>query len=288
MKLSFSQRVKCDLCGIKIKKKCCRRSFLYGCMFASRVFTRECIELRADLPEVGRCLSELMRGVFSISCEAGAKLTVKILSELDIIFGDLGEDASSTLSRDVFVCENCRHAFLRGAFVECGTVNAPGRSYHLEFIAPKDGRAGQIAELLSEFGLTPGIVDRPATNATGIYFKGSESVEDVLHIIGAQKAAFELMNAKIVRELRGNANRCANCDTANISKTVNAAQSQLEAISRLLALGTDGVPPELLETAKVRIENPNATLAELAALHDPPLTKSGVKHRLDRIMKFVN
>lgn len=288
MKLSFSQHVKSDLCGIQIKKKCCRRSFLYGCMFASRVFSRDAIELRADSPEVNRCLRELMRSVFGINCEDGSKLTVKIPSELDIVFGELGEDAHVTLNKDIFSCEFCRQIFLRGVFVECGTVNAPGRSYHLEFIAPKGGRSEQIASLLAELGVTGGTVDRSATNATGIYFKGSESVEDVLQIIGAQKAAFELMNAKIMRELRGNANRCANCDTANISKTVDAAQSQIEAISRMLASGTDGVPPELLETAKMRIENPNATLAELAALHDPPLTKSGVKHRLDRIMKFVN
>lgn len=288
MKRSFSQRVKLDLCNITIKNNCCRRSFLYGYMFASRVFSREAIEMRADSPDTNRCLRALMDDVFGIVCEDGPKLAVKIPSELDRIFGELGENAHNTLNKDAFGCELCRQVFLRGAFVECGTVNAPGRSYHLEFIAPSDGRAEQIAELIAEFGMTPGIVDRPASNSTGVYFKGSEAVEDVLQIIGAQKAAFELMNAKILRELRGNANRCANCDAANISKTVDAAQSQIEAIGRMLASGAEDVPAELLETAKVRIENPNATLAELAALHDPPLTKSGVKHRLDRILKYAN
>lgn len=288
MKLSFSQQVKGDLCGIILKKKCCRRSFLYGCMFASKVFSREGIELRADSPEVNKSLRALFHSVFGISCEEGSRLSVTIPSELDAVFGELGDDAHITLNKSVFTCELCRQVFLRGAFVECGTVNAPGSAYHLEFVMPDEGRAGQLAQLISELGVVPGIVDRPAVNAAGVYFKGSESVEDLLHLIGAQKAAFELMNAKIVRELRNNANRYANCDAANISKTVNAAQNQIEAISKLLASGTEGVPPELLETAKVRVDNPNATLAELAALHDPPLTKSGVKHRLDRIMKYVN
>lgn len=288
MKLSFSQRVKKDLCGLMLKKKCCRRSFLYGCMFASRVFSHDAIELRADLPATGKSLRALMAGVFGIACEDGPRLSVTLPAELDVIFYELGDDAHIALNKAVFGCELCRQVFLRGAFVECGTVNAPGRSYHLEFVAPADGRAEQIAQLVADMGVAPGLIQRPAVNSTGVYFKGSEAVEDILNLIGAQRAAFKLMDAKIVRELRNNANRCANCDTANISKTIDAAQTQIEAISRMLASGPDGVPDDLLMTAKLRIENPDATLAELAALHDPPLTKSGVKHRLDRIIKFVD
>lgn len=297
MKLSFSQRVKSDLCALPLKKRCCRRSFLYGCMFASRVFTRERIELRGDIPEVGACLRSLLYSLFGISCEDGATLVISLPAELDAVYGELGFGAQESLNRDAFGCELCRQAFLRGAFVECGTVNAPGRACHLEFFAPGAsgagaaragaGRAAELAELLAELGVSPGITPRPHADSTGIYFKGGEAVEDVLNLIGAQRAAFALMDAKIVRELRNNANRCANCDTANITKTVDAAQTQIEAIVRVLASGAGSVPEELLATAELRIAHPDATLTELGALHDPPLTKSGVKHRLDRIFKYL-
>lgn len=287
MKLSFSQQVKNDLCALPHKKRCCRRSFLYGCMFAARTFTRERVELRADTPEIGAHLRALLSGVFGISCAEGARLIITLPSELDSIFGELGEGAHLALNRSAFGCELCRQAFLRGAFVECGTVNAPGRACHLEFSVPDDDRCTELVMLLSEPGLSPGITLRRRTSSAGIYFKGGEAVEDVLNLIGAQKAAFALMDAKIVRELRNNANRCTNCDAANIFKTVDAAQNQIEAISRVLASGSAEVAPELLETARLRTENPDATLSELAALHVPPLTKSGVKHRLDRILKHL-
>jgi conserved hypothetical protein len=284
MELSFSQQVKNDLCALPLKKKCCRRSFLYGCMFVSRCFSRDRIELRADTPEIGTCLRALLQGVFGINCEDSPKLVIALPAELDAVFGEFGEVDAAALRRDVFGCELCRQVFLRGAFIECGTVNAPGHACHLELALPDTERADSVSALLTELGLSPGITARPKVSAVGVYFKGGEAVEDMLNLIGAQRAAFALMDAKIVRELRNNANRCANCDTANITKTVEAAQSQLQAIERVLSSG-DSVSQELLETARLRAEYPDATLAELAALHNPPLTKSGVKHRLDRMVR---
>jgi DNA-binding protein WhiA len=255
-------------------------------MFAARPFTPEHVELRADTTAIGAHLRALLSDVFGIACAEGVRFTISLPSEIDTIFGELGEGAHLALNRGAFGCELCRQAFLRGAFVECGTVNAPGHACHLEFSVSDDGRCTELAMLLSELGQSPGITLRRRTSSAGIYFKGGEAVEDILNLIGAQKAAFALMDAKIVRELRNNANRCANCDAANIYKTVDAAQNQIEAISRVLASGSADIAPELLETARLRTENPDATLSELAALHIPPLTKSGVKPRLDRIQKL--
>ncbi len=254
-------------------------------MYVTRNFKRDNIEFGADTPPIASCLRALLSGVFGVSCAEDSKITISLPSDLDLVFNELGEGAAASLDCGVFVCEGCRQSFLRGAFIECGTVNAPGRACHFEFAVADEKTATELAALLNELGFSPGVTVR--SSFVGVYFKGSEAVEDILNLIGAQRAAFALMDAKIVRELRNEANRRVNCDTANISKTVDAAQNHIEAIERVLTSGAADLPPALLITARLRIDNPDATLAELAALHDPPLTKSGVKHRLDRLVKML-
>lgn len=120
-----------------------------------------------------------------------------------------------------------------------------------------------------------------------LYLKSSGEIEDFLALTGATRAAFDLMNAKIVREVRGNANRQMNCDMANISKSLAAAQQYTDAILEIFHRGYEiRLPEELRETARLRLENPQASMAELGHLHSPPISKSGVKHRLDKILQF--
>ena len=121
-----------------------------------------------------------------------------------------------------------------------------------------------------------------------IYFKQSEYIEDFLTAIGAPLSAMEVMNAKLEKDLRGSVNRRVNCDAANLDKVVEAAQTQLEAIRRLEQAGLlDGLPRKLQETARLRMEHPADTLAQLAQLCDPPVTKSALNHRLRKLVELA-
>ena len=122
-----------------------------------------------------------------------------------------------------------------------------------------------------------------------VYFKESESIEDCLYLMGASSAMFEMMNIKIVKDFRNRANRKANCETANINKMVNAAAVQIKAIEKIWNTKGREYLPENLETlAEIRYENSDLSLSELAEMCSPPLSRSGVNHRLKRIVDIAN
>ena len=122
-----------------------------------------------------------------------------------------------------------------------------------------------------------------------LYFKQSEAIEDFLTLIGAPVSAMAVMSAKIEKDWRNDANRKTNCDAANVDKAVAAAQEQLAALRRLEERGQfDTLPEKLRQTAELRRAHPEVTLQELAELHEPPLTKSAVNHRLRKLLALGN
>ena len=139
---------------------------------------------------------------------------------------------------------------------------------------------------LREVELSPKMTNRKGYNI--IYFKDSEEIEDCLYIMGAGKSMFDMMNVKIVKEIRNTANRKANCETANIEKTVAAASPQIAAIMKIeREKGLDSLSDPLREMAEIRMENPDSSLTELAEMFDPPISRSGVNHRLSRLVKIA-
>ena len=121
-----------------------------------------------------------------------------------------------------------------------------------------------------------------------VYFKQSEAIADFLTVMGAPLAAMELMNAKAEKDLRGGVNRRVNCDAANLDKAVDAAQEQLTAIRRLMErMDLSQLPPKLQEAARLRLDNPDLTLSELAALCQPPITKSSLNYRLKKLAELA-
>lgn len=195
--------------------------------------------------------------------------------------GEGGPDLDS-----LFKCGNCRPHFLRGVFIACGSVTNPERGYHLELSLPDEKTIAKIRAFLNEAGLPPKISVRKGAHI--LYYKESGVIEDFFAYIGATKAAFILMNSKIIRELRNNANRVANCETNNIEKTVNASQKHINAIRLLEKKGAlKLLPAELQETARLRMTYPQLSLSELGAMLNPPISKSGVNHRLAKIVAAV-
>lgn len=198
-----------------------------------------------------------------------------------------GNSLNDIIEIEKFKCEECIKYFLRSVFLTYGTITNPDKSYHLELIVSDDGIADSLQELLTQYSIEPKKTKRK--NNYILYYKESELIVDFLNIIGANKSAFHIMNTKIRKELRNNANRLANCDTANIDKTVSAAMIHIDAIKTLITTGEiNNLSDELKATAYLRLENPDITLNELAELHEPPISKSGVNHRLKKITIISN
>ena len=162
----------------------------------------------------------------------------------------------------------------------------PAKRYHLELSTPHLSVSRELRALLLEAGFSPKETTRKGNSVT--YFKQSEAIEDFLTAIGAPLAAMEIMNAKAEKDLRGSVNRRVNCDSANLDKAVDAALEQVEAIERYArSRGLDALPDKLRATAELRLSHPELTLSQLAALSDPPVTKSCLNHRLRKLMELA-
>jgi len=188
--------------------------------------------------------------------------------------------------REVTVRKCCRMSFLRGVFLASGSVTDPEKEYHLEFVLGDEAFAQAVLKLIARFDLEAHVTLR--RQMTLVYLKGQNEITDMLSILGAQRARFEMEDAFIKKELRNNANRATNCDSANVQRSVTAASRQTQAIERLIAAkGEQSLPEALLKTAKLRLQYPEVSLEELGRLCDPPVGKSGVNHRLRKLEQMA-
>ena len=185
-----------------------------------------------------------------------------------------------------FSCDTCRGAYLRGIFLALGTVNDPQKSFHLEFAVPSHANLELLAAFLESVGYAPRRIKR--ANGVGLYYKDGTSQEDLIGMMGAQHTVFEIMDNRIARDIRNNENRATNCVAKNIEKSISAATRQMDAINKLLEHNRlDTLPDALRETAMLRYRNPDVTLDELVRLHVPPISKSGLNHRLQKLQELA-
>ena len=187
------------------------------------------------------------------------------------------------ISKEITARKCCKRAFMRGAFMACGSIANPEREYHAEFVCGDEGFAHAFARFLNKNGLNAKMVARKAQHV--VYLKEADAIMDLLTLMGATRARMELENIRIRKELRNQANRAVNCDSANLRKTVDASDRQAEAIEYIRDhLGFDNLPPSLREIAQLRLNYREASLIELGEMLDPPVGKSGVNHRLRRLL----
>ena len=181
----------------------------------------------------------------------------------------------------------CRRAFLAGSFLCCGTMSSPDKSYHLELVSSGMRKALQMASMMCAFDLEPRVIRR--RNHYVVYIKEGEQLSDMLNIMQATNSLLEYENIRITREIRGNINRVVNCETANIRKTVSAARMQVEDIILIRDhIGMSKLSKELYDTAMIRLQNEEATLKELGAMMNPPVGKSGMNHRFQKLKKMAD
>ncbi len=183
-------------------------------------------------------------------------------------------------------CDVCRMVFWRTLFTVYGSVTDPAKSYHMEFSFYYEEERDTVQGLLEDSGFE--FRSSTRKNKYILYVKDSAVIEDFLVYVGASGAAFDVMNSKIVHEFRNSVNRQVNCDTANIEKQLQAVKKYTDAISALIDSGKiDSLPADLKETALLRIENDQLSLTDLGKLMNPQVSKSGVRHRLERILEFA-
>ena len=179
-----------------------------------------------------------------------------------------------------------RRAYIRGAFIGGGSISNPEKTYHLEFVTHSEEYAVDLSKLINSYGLNSKVIQRK--NSYIIYIKEGEQIVDLLNIIGAHSCLLELENIRIMKEMRNNVNRLVNCETANLSKTVNAAVRQVESIKLIQSqIGLQRLPKNLREVAELRLTYPEESLKELGEMLEPPVGKSGVNHRLRKIEKIA-
>jgi len=287
--VSFSSEVKQYLCEIKERKNCCHKSLLYGLLLPSRI-TKHSIVLKTEHKNVAALAEELITNLYPfkaviLEVNNGYELHVESSQDVDFILAELPLE-SDYINDKLFGCEHCIMVFIRGIFLSCGNVTTPEKSYHLEMIIGKK-HIDSIKKQLSEVSFSPKRIIRG--QSLSLYYKDSSRIEDFLAYIGATKHSLEVMNTKITKEMRNNINRLTNCETANIDKAVTAAAIQLEAIRKLDEQSEIGkLPPELKETALKRIEYPEMSLEEFRHMFVPEISKSGIYHRLQKIVAIAD
>ncbi len=176
--------------------------------------------------------------------------------------------------------------FLTGLFVYSGIVTDPVKSYDLEFAFDEPEQARVARAYLKEAGFPMRRIRRQDRHV--LYTKSSSMIEDFLATVGASNSFLVLMGDKVVKDIRNRSNRITNCETANIAKTVRAASKQTESIEALIASERIyALPDDMQALAQLRIENPERSLAELGRMLDPPLTKSSVNRRMEKLLRFA-
>lgn len=181
----------------------------------------------------------------------------------------------------------CKRAYIRGAFLGAGSITNPERSYHLEFVSNNNEHANFLSNLINEFGLNSKIIKRKDNYV--IYLKEAEQISDLLTIIGATNSVLEFENIRVVKYMKNRVNRIVNCETANLSKTVEASIKQVEDILYIQnTIGLDKLDLPLQEVALLRVENRDSSLKEIGDMLNPPIGKSGINHRLNKIKKIAS
>ncbi len=302
--MSFSSEIKQELCSLPLENTCCQRAELAGLLALSGTLISESegggLRLRTENAHVAKRAFTLLSGLFSVHPKRmavekkneGYIHTIHLYEHDNFvpIMKTLGfwRDGRVKFSADPFVTGEscCRRAFLRGAFLGAGSASAPQKSYHLEIETHYRDLAQDLLHLFEDEQLSARSVIRKSNYV--IYMKDSEEIADTLTALGATDSALNLYHVKIEKDMKNQVNRRVNCETANLTKIANSAALQIQAIKKVMSatIAAD-LSEELIELAKLRIENPEASLIELASMLNEPISKSGVSRRLQKLIKMA-
>jgi DNA-binding protein WhiA len=294
--MTFSQSVKEELCHTKFHCSSCDFAFVYAVLLffgdsSTHYFFRTDQKLLIDL--LAEKIVEDTGVIVTVTdpdIHAGKKkkeylLSVEDRRDFDTFCRRYHLPFEKFLQTGILKKECCRIAFFRGAFIACGVIVNPVREYHLEFKVSDHEVADEFEQVIHTYG---GTLKRTRRKGNDIfYLKESEQIEDMLTYMGAVKCAMNMMDVKIVKEVRNNVNRVTNCETANIQKTVNASMKQVQDIQYIMECKhMKNLSDDLKETAQLRLSHPEYSLKELCELM-PGISRSGLNHRLKKLSEIA-
>lgn len=297
--MSFCADAKCEIARFVPGDEKSALAECFGILLFSNLFQADCIKIVTECPEFAKLLPKLFRKAFGVGFDnlpqetGSGKQSFQILNpqKIETIMGRFGFSTADTISLHVNLPvveeEEWKACFFRGAFLAGGSVTNPAKGYHCELSTTHQIVARECEVLFYE---ALGFPAKSAKRSGGqiLYLKQSDSIADFLTYLGAPVAAMGIMEAKLERELNNKVNRCCNCDEANTSKTVEAAQEQLAAIRKIRSrLDVDTLGDKLLQAIIARENNPESSLQELADMMDPPITKAAMSHRLKRLASIA-
>ena len=269
--ITFVQNIKNQLLAIEIKPECCKQSFITGTEVFARSRKNEFTDAINEYKK--KLIRKKKKAFFEDDASAGYVTSEESGKILPVSSGR--------------ICPSCFAHLLRGAFLVCGRASRSEKNLHVEMVMPSEEAKMLLSEYLTELDFVPKEAHRRGEIL--IYYKKYETVEDLLTYIGASATTLDLMNSAILSELRTSVNRQRNCDTGNIQKTVDAANRQTDAIKAIIQYGDlNELPPSLRQTAEIRLAHPLDALELITELHGGEISRSGVNHRLRKIVEYAS
>ena len=309
---SFAARVRAELIRLPMGKPCCMLSEISALTMTSGHLSLRgggwfSVSYRLDDAGTARRLLQLLKKRLNVNPTLHFTQTARMGGRKTCVLSLNGEDARTLLDalhmaetdaegrmhlkrtapRHPMTRQCCRKAFLRGAYLGAGTMTHPDKGYHFEWKAEDEQLPRTLERLLEKCSLPYHTYERKGSRV--IYLKGAQEIADILALMGAGQSVLDMETIRVGKQVRAAATRAANCDEHNGDRMLDAAQRQSEAIRRIsLKQGLFTLPPALREIARLRLENPELSLKELGEMMDPPVGKSGVNHRMRRLMEILN
>ena len=314
--LSFAKKSKVEILQEPIEDAMCAQAFISGLLHACGSLTKNSEGIRVDVvtdfEDVYDFLNKLIEKLY------GEQLTLDISDDYIInkttyyrisfpiqVSEQVLKDTSilrngeynfdGDIDENLTPDEESKKAFIKGAYVGCATSSIklselgsrlPTTGYHVEFASHKRQFLENLSKMLEFFSIFPKISLRKKIFV--LYIKDSESIKDLLALVGANECVMELSDEMAKRDLRNTVNRQVNCINANINKTVEASLKQISAINYINSkIGLESLPDDLQEVAILRLANPQESMEELLKLSTIKLTKSGLNHRFRRILRIA-
>ncbi len=293
--MSFTAEVKTELSQIEYLSPAMKHAFAYGFLLFGKSFGARSISCASDYECVINTFKSVLLELTGINPamaqNKSGKYTLRVVTAAERkrileFFGHSPNEISLRINHANFEDDECYCAFLRGVFLTCGSVANPDKSYHLEYVVQYSKLSGDLLKILTNLSLAAKYILRKYSHV--VYLKGSEGIEDLLTMMGAPNSSLYLMGIKVQKDVRNKINRKMNFESANMSRAIEAGLAQVEAIEIIeKKQGLDSLPDELKELAVLRKENPDMSLKELGAALKVPISRSGVNHRLARLVTIA-
>lgn len=298
--MSFSSKVKNEICRIDDMKACCRHTEIIAILKTGGKIGHSYIGFVTENAGLARRIFRLIKSVYQTNPEVKITRNQRLRknhtyivalrepADVDRVLNDLKSDSGdiNRISLDSLKHNCCKRAYLRGAFLASGSVSDPEKMYHLEILTHNADYADDLRDLLNYFDLDAKVIERKSSYV--VYLKEGDHITEFFTLIGASKALFDIENVRIFKGIRNKVNRKVNCETANLNKTVTAAMRQCNDIQLIKdSIGISRIPINLKEIARLRLKYRQANLRELGTMLSPPIGKSGVSHRLKKLREIA-